>query len=314
MKSKPLARVDRILQIQHVYDIMDLNGHTRTYHQDDGRLGGSLQEDDPVCVVGMACRLPGDVRSPTELWQFLMDKKSGQGPVPPERYNIKGFYSSKGDKSGLTNVDGGYFIREDIRQFDNEFFGINNYEATYMDPQQRKLLEVVYECFENSGASLNDMSDSNTGVYVGNFTQDNLLMQMRDPDDLRRYQATGSGLTMLANRISHTFNLHGPSLTLDTACSSSIYCLHLAVAALKAGECDGAIVAASNLIMTPGPHIAAMKAGMLSPTSTCHTFDISADGYARAEGVNAVYVKRLSSAIKNNDTVYGIIRGTAVNS
>ncbi|KAI0105879.1 putative polyketide synthase [Daldinia grandis] len=296
---------------------MDLNGHTRTCHQDNGQLGGNLQEDDPVCVVGMACRLPGDVRSPTELWQFLMDKKSGQGPVPPERYNIKGFYSSKGDKSGVTNVDGGYFIREDIRQFDNEFFGINNYEATYeeqMDPQQRKLLEVVYECFENSGASLNDMSDSNTGVYVGNFTQDNLLMQMRDPDDLRRYQATGSGLTMLANRISHTFNLHGPSLTLDTACSSSIYCLHLAVAALKAGECDGAIVAASNLIMTPGPHIAAMKAGMLSPTSTCHTFDISADGYARAEGVNVVYVKRLSSAIKNNDTVYGIIRGTAVNS
>ncbi|KAK6949038.1 hypothetical protein Daesc_009110 [Daldinia eschscholtzii] len=137
-----------------------------------------------------------------------------------------------------------------------------------MDPQQRKLLEVVFECFENAGASLSDMSDSNTGVYVGNFTQDNLQMQMRDPDDLRRYHATG--------------------LTLDTACSSSVYCLHLAVSALKAGECDGAIVAASNLIMSPGPHIAAMKAGMLSPTSTCHTFDISADGYARAEGVNAV--------------------------
>ncbi|OTB17327.1 hypothetical protein K445DRAFT_348859 [Daldinia sp. EC12] len=265
----------------------------------------------------MACRLPGDVRSLSDLWQFLMEKKSGQGPVPPNRYNIKGFYSPKGDKFGVMNVDGGYFIREDVRQFDNEFFGINNYDATYgafMDPQQRKLLEVVFECFENAGASLGDMSDSNTGVYVGNFTQDNLQMQMRDPDDLRRYHATGYGLTMLANRISHVFNLHGPSLTLDTACSSSIYCLHLAVSALKAGECDGAIVAASNLIMSPGPHVAAMKAGMLSPTSTCHTFDISADGYARAEGVNAVYVKRLSSAIKNNDTIYGIIRGTAVNS
>ncbi len=104
------------------------------------------------------------------------------------------------------------------------------------------------------------------------------------------------------------------SLTLDTACSSSIYCLHLAVAALKASQCDGAIVAASNLIMTPAPHIAAMKAGMLSPTSTCHTFDISADGYARGEGVDAIYLKRLSSAIQNNDNIHAIIRGTAINS
>ncbi|KAI1802995.1 putative polyketide synthase [Daldinia bambusicola] len=296
---------------------MHLNGNSETDHQENGRLGGSLREDDPICVVGMACRLPGDVRSPSELWQFLMERKTGQGRVPPERYNIDGFYSSKGEKHGVMNVDGGYFIREDVRLFDNEFFGINNYDATYetqMDPQQRKLLEIVFECFENAGTSLSKMSDSNTGVYVGNFTQDTLQMQMRDPDELRRYHATGNGLTMLANRISHVFNLHGPSLTLDTACSSSIYCLHLAVTALKAGECDGAIVAASNLILTPGPHIAAMKAGMLSPTSTCHTFDISADGYARAEGVNAVYVKRLSSAIKNNDTIYGIIRGTAVNS
>ncbi|KAH7316948.1 polyketide synthase-like protein [Stachybotrys elegans] len=273
--------------------------------------------EDPICVVGMACRLPGDVRSPSDLWQFLMRKGTGQGTVPPERYNIAGFFSKKGDKSGVMNVDGGYFLREDVRQFDNDFFGINNFEATYgiyIDPQQRKLLEVIFECFENSGVSLDGISGSNTGVYVGNFTQDHFLMQVRDPDDIRRYHALGSGLTMLANRVSHVFNLHGPSLTLDTACSSSIYSMHLAVSALKAGECDGAVVAASNLILNPLPHVAAMKAGMLSPTSTCHTFDISADGYARAEGVNVVYLKRLSSAIENNDTIYGVIRGTAVNS
>ncbi|KAI0444212.1 polyketide synthase-like protein [Xylaria telfairii] len=273
-----------------------------------------LQQNDPVCIVGMACRLPGGVRSPTGLWKFLMDKRSSQGTIPPERYNVKGFYSPENDKAGTMNVDGGYFLQEDVRQFDSEFFGINNFEATYMDPQQRKLLEVVFECLENAGASLSHISGSNTGVYVGNFTQDNLLMQVRDPDDLRHYHATGTGLTMLANRISHAFNLHGPSLTLDTACSSSIYCLHLAVSALKAGECDGAIIAASNLCMSPAPHIAAMKAGMLSPTSTCHTFDASADGYARADGVDAVYLKRLSSAIQDNDTIYAIIRGTATNS
>lgn len=108
------------------------------------------------------------------------------------------------------NVDGGYFINEDLRKFDNSFFGINNLEATYMDPQQRKLLEVVYECLENSGLSMDAISDSNTGVYVANFTHDYLLMQMRDPDHLHRYHGTGSGTTLLANRISHVFNLHGP--------------------------------------------------------------------------------------------------------
>ncbi|KAI0877961.1 polyketide synthase-like protein [Hypoxylon argillaceum] len=270
-------------------------------------------EDDPVCIVGMACHLPGGVKSLADLWQFLLEEKSAQGLVPPERYNIKGFYSPEADKAGVMNVDGGYFLQEDVRQFDNEFFGIHSFEATHMDPQQRKLLEVIFECLENSGSSLAQMSGSNTGVYVGNFSQDHLLMQIRDPDDLRRYHATGAGLTMLANRISHVFNLHGPSLTLDTACSSSIYCLNLAVAALKAGDCDGALVASSNLVMTPNSHVAAMKAGMLSPTSTCHTFDASADGYARAEAVNAIYLKRLSSALQNNDTIYSIVRGTATN-
>ncbi|KAI0809557.1 polyketide synthase-like protein [Xylaria sp. FL0064] len=282
-------------------------------------------DNDPVCIVGISCRLPGGVKSPTDMWQFLIEKHSAQNDVPLERYNVRGFYSKQGSKTGVMNVDGGYFLQEDIRQFDNEFFGINSFEAICvcsitlclalnMDPQQRKLLEVVFECLENSGTSLNKISGSNTAVYVGNFTQDHLLMQFRDPDDLRRYHATGSGLTMLANRVSHAFNLHGPSLTLDTACSSSIYCLHLAVAALKANECDGALVAASNLIMSPSAHIAASKSGFLSPTSTCHTFDISADGYGRAEAVNAIYLKRLSSAIDNNDTIYAVIRGTATNS
>ncbi|KAI0856051.1 polyketide synthase-like protein [Xylaria cubensis] len=264
----------------------------------------SESHDDPVCIVGVSCRLPGGVKSASDMWQFLLEKKSAQGVVPPERYNIKGFYNREHDKAGVMNVNGGYFLAEDVRQFDNDFFGINSFEATY----------VVFECLENSGTPLSKISGSNTAVYVGNFTQDHMLMQCRDPDDLRRYHATGSGLTMLANRISHVFDLHGPSLTLDTACSSSIYCLHLAVTALKANECDGALVAASNLILNPSAHIAASKSGFLSPTSTCHTFDISADGYGRAEAVEAVFLKRLSTAIKDNDTIHAVIRGTATNS
>ncbi|KAF3934990.1 hypothetical protein ABW20_dc0100217 [Dactylellina cionopaga] len=210
---------------------------------------------------------------------------------------------------------GGYFLQDDIRSFENGFFGINNVEATYIDPQQRKLLEVVFECLESAGVPLEKVSGSNTGCYVGSFTTiDYPIMQSRDIDGLHRYSMTGGmAPTTLSNRISHAFNLNGPSVVLDTACSSSIYCLHVACAALEAGDCDGAIVAASNLIQGVEQQIGMMKAGVLSKTSTCHTFDISADGYARADGIGAVYLKRLSDAIRDGDPIRSVIRGTAVN-
>ncbi|KAI1298538.1 polyketide synthase-like protein [Xylaria venustula] len=208
---------------------------------------------------------------------------------------------------------GGYFIDEDVRLFDNHFFGINNLETTYMDPLQRKLLEVVFECFENAGYSLEQMSGSNTGVCVGDFTTDYQTMHFRDPDYLHRYDSTGSSKSILANRISHVFNLHGPSLGLNTACSSSLYCLHQAVLALEAGDCDAAVVAAANLILSPEQHLETMKAGVLSPTSACHTFDISADGYGRAEGIGSLLLKRYSAAVNDSDKIWGIIRATALN-
>ncbi|KAF7863846.1 hypothetical protein EAF04_006811 [Stromatinia cepivora] len=274
----------------------------------------SNHEEDPICIVGMACRLPGGIRSPSDLWEFLCRNESAQGQVPKERFNIKAFYHPDGSRAGVMDADGGYFLQEDVRQFENSFFGINNLEATYMDPQQRKLLEVVFECFESAGISMDQISGTNTGVYVGNFTVDYLTMQARDPDYMHRYNATGSGTAIMSNRISHVFNLHGPSFTIDTACSSSIYCLHNAVNAIKNGECDGAIVAAANLITAPEQHLGTMKGGVLSPTSTCHTFDASADGYGRAEAVNAVYIKSLSSALRDGNKIWSVVRGTAINS
>ncbi|KAI4604125.1 Type I Iterative PKS [Pestalotiopsis sp. 9143b] len=272
-------------------------------------------KDDPPVIVGMACRLPGDIYSPSELWQFLIDQKSAQGTVPLERYNIEGFYHPEGgNRSGSTNVPGGYFINQDIREFDNNFFGINNMEATYMDPQQRNLLEVTYECLQSSGTTMESISGSTTGVFVANFTVDYQPGQTRDPDYLHRYTATGSGATVMSNRISHVLNLHGPSFTVDTACSSSVFALHQALNAMKAGDCDSAIVASANLIMSPELHIGAAKSGVLSPTGTCHTFDVSADGYGRAEAVNSIYVKRLSAALRDGNPVRAIIRGSAVNS
>ncbi|KAI1821188.1 polyketide synthase [Xylaria intraflava] len=272
------------------------------------------RNDDPVCVVGLGCHLPGSIRSPSNLWDFLVDNRSAQSRVPESRFNIEGFYHRDENRAGAMNADGGYFLDDDVRLFENDFFGINNLEAAYMDPQQRKLLEVVFECLDHAGESLESVSGTNTGVYVGRFTVDHQTMQSRDPDTIHRYSATGGGTTILANRISHVFNLHGPSFTLDTACSSSIYCLDSAVSALKTGACDTALVAAVNLITAPEQCLATGKAGVLSPRSTCRTFDASADGYGRADGVSAIYLKRLSSAIKDGNKIWAVVRSTAVNS
>ena len=162
-----------------------------------------------------ACRLPGSITSPSGLWDFVANKRSAQGPVPADRYRGKAFYHPDGSRAGSMDVPGGYFLQEDVRQFENSFFGINNLEATYMDPSQRKLLEVIYECLESAGTTMENVSGSNTGVFVGNFSVDYQPMQTRDPDYLHRYTSTGSGATIMSNRISPGFNLHGPRLVID---------------------------------------------------------------------------------------------------
>lgn len=282
----------------------------------------------PVALVGMSeymltqrmirsntrvgCRLPGGVSSTSKLWDFLTNGRSGLGEIPRSRFNVDAFYHPNPHKTGTINGKGGYFLQEDVRLFDNAFFGINNLETKYMDPQQRQLLEVVYECFESAGVTLEEASGANIGCYVANFTTDYVTIQAKDPDLYHRYSPTGFGPTILANRISHTFNLRGPSLVLDTACSSSLYALHIACTALNAGECDSAIVAGANLVQSPEIYIAMTKAGVLSSTSISHTFDSSADGYGRGEGIAVLYLKRLDS-VRSTDPVRSIIRGTAVN-
>jgi acyl transferase domain-containing protein len=242
-----------------------------------------------------------------------MDGRSGQGDIPPSRFNKDSVYHPNHDRSGTINGKGGYFLQNDVRLFDNNFFGIHNLEARYMDPQQRQLLEVVYECMENAGESLESVAGANVGCYIANFTSDYVTLQAQDPDLYHRYSATGFGPTILANRISHIFDLKGPSFVLDTACSSSLYALHVACAALNTGDCDAAIVAGANLVQSPETFIAMAKAGVLSSTSTSHTFDVSADGYGRGEGVAALYLRRIDDAVLGKSPIRSIIKGTAIN-
>jgi acyl transferase domain-containing protein len=264
-------------------------------------------------LILIACNLPCGISSPEAMWEFLKQGRHARSDVPKSRWNVDSFYHSEPGRQGCLSMRGGYFIEGDIRLFDNSFFGINNLEASYMDPQQRKLLEVCFECFESAGVS-QIVAGSNIGCYVGNFAMDYILMQSKDPESVHRYTSTGTGITILSNRISHTFDLRGPSVTLDTACSSSLYGLHFACSALRQGECDGAIVAAANLLQTPESQIFVARTGVLSDTSTCHSFSADADGYGRGDAVGALYLKRLSDAIRDNDPIRSIIRATAVNS
>ena len=262
---------------------------------------------EPIAIIGISCRLPGNIRSSSDLWQFLMKGKSAQCEIPASRFNVDGFYPVD------IKSRRGYFLNEDVRLFDNSFFGISSLEAARMDPQQCKLLEIAFECFQNAGYSMNAMAGKNVGCFVGNFTNDYQMMQIKDAESLNRYSATGFGPTLLANRISHVFDLHGPSVAIDTACSSSIYSLHMACSALQQRECESAICAAANLILSPEVLIGASKSGIISPTSACHTFDEAADGYACGEGVSALFLKPLSLAERDGDRIRAIIKGTAVN-
>lgn len=259
------------------------------------------------------CRLPGGVSSASQFWELLINGRSGRCEVPPSRYNASSFYHPSNDRPGSINSHTGHFIQEDVRNFENSFFGINNLEATYMDAQQRKLLEVAYESLESAGIPLENISGTDVGCFVANFTTDFLTMQFKDSEYLTRYSATGAASTILANRISHVFDLKGPSVVLDTACSSSLYSLHVACSAIDSGDCSSAIVASANLIQSPDYQQIAVRAGILSGTATCHTFDSQADGYARSEGVSAVFLKRLGDAVRDNDPIRATIPGTAVN-
>ncbi|KAJ0295368.1 hypothetical protein COL516b_012632 [Colletotrichum fioriniae] len=272
------------------------------------------QQLEPIAVVGMGCRLPGDVSSPSDFWNLMMEKGSGQTPkVPPSRFNIDAHFHADNDRPGSFGVLGGYFLNETLQEFDPAFFGITPVEATWMDPQQRKLLEVVYEAFESAGLTLDQLSGSDTACFMATFTADFQQMSFKEPSFRHSLAATGVDPGLLSNRVSHVFNLRGPSIVVNTACSSSVYALHNACNALRTYECSAAVVGGSNLILTVDQHMNTAKLGVLSPTSTCHTFNSYANGYGRAEGVGAIYLKRLSDAIRDGDPIRGVIRSSATN-
>ncbi|RYP25027.1 hypothetical protein DL765_000255 [Monosporascus sp. GIB2] len=263
---------------------------------------------EPIAICGM-----GSVDSPAKFWETIRDKQSVRTPkVPKNRFNINAHYHPDLSRPGSFSATGGYFLDGNLEDFDPTFFNMTPVEAQWLDPQQRKMLEVSYECLENAGVSLDAIAGTNTAVYVASFTADYQQMSVFERDFRHNYVATGVDVGIISNRINNTFNLGGPSFTINTACSSSVYAIHNACHALRARDCDAAIAGGVNLIVIVDQHMNTAKLGVLSPTSECHTFDESADGYGRAEGAGALYLKRLSDAI-SEDSIRGVIRSSAAN-
>ncbi|PWY95017.1 polyketide synthase [Aspergillus sclerotioniger CBS 115572] len=278
----------------------------------DSPLGDHALEQ--IAIVGMACRLPGAITSPASFWDAMVNKRSVQTPsVPKSRFNIDAFYHENLNRPGSFDARGGYFLDGSPHDFDPRFFDMSPIEAMWLDPQQRRILEVAYECLENAGITLDEVAGKNIGVFVGCFTSDYQQMLHREPDFRHEYSATGTDPGLISARVCNVFDLHGPSAVINTACSSSITAIHHACQTLRAGECDGVVAAGVNLIISVDQHLNTAKLGILSPTSTCHTFDAAADGYGRGEGAGAIYLRRLSDAVRDGNPIRAIIRGSAVN-
>ncbi|KAL4789182.1 hypothetical protein BDV19DRAFT_395282 [Aspergillus venezuelensis] len=268
---------------------------------------------EPIAIVGSSCRFPGNANTPAKLWQMLRSPPDLLQKIPSTRFSTEAFYHPDGKRMGCTNTDSAYLLSEPIDRFDATFFNINPREAEAIDPQQRMLLEVVFEAMETAGFTLDAMRGSDTCVFVGSMTGDYAELAHQDPDSMPQYMATGTASSIISNRVSYFFDWKGPSVTIDTACSSSLVAVHQAVQALRNGESSIAVAGGSNLILSPDMFISESKLQMLSPTGRSRMWDADADGYARGEGFAAIMLKRLSDAIADGDHIECIIRETGVN-
>ncbi|KAF2281157.1 uncharacterized protein EI97DRAFT_472412 [Westerdykella ornata] len=271
------------------------------------------RRNEPIAIVGTGCRFPGGASSPSALWKLLEKPRDVCSEIPSSRFSTTGFYHPDGSHHGTTNVRNAYLLQQDNRVFDAGFFNISPAEADSIDPQQRLLMETVYEALEAGGHTIENLKGSDTAVYVGTMGVDYNDTLLRDVNSLPTYFATGTNRAIISNRLSYFFDWHGPSMTIDTACSSSLIAVHQGVQALRAGESRVAVACGTNVILNPDAFVFESKMKMLSPTGRSRMWDADADGYARGEGIAAIIMKRLSDAIADGDHIECLIRETGAN-
>ncbi|QSJ15495.1 type I polyketide synthase [Nostoc sp. UHCC 0702] len=269
---------------------------------------------EPIAIIGMSCRFPGGANSPEAYWELLRDGVDAIIDVPPERWDIEQYYDPDPNVPGKIYIRCGGFLRQ-IDEFDPQFFGISPREALSMDPQQRLLLEVSWEALERAGQIRDRLIDSSTGVFIGvsNCDYGRLLISSGDLTQMDTYYTTGNTLNAAAGRLSYTLGLKGPSMAVDSACSSSLVTVHLACQSLRNGDCNQALAGGVNLILSPETTVGLSRAQILSPDGRCKAFDASANGMIRGEGCGIIVLKRLSDAIADRDQILAVIRGSAVN-
>ncbi|MFD2767489.1 type I polyketide synthase [Micromonospora eburnea] len=274
--------------------------------------GPTVRATEPVAVVGVGCRLPGDVYGPEQFWDLLSGRRHTVGDVPAERWEPYAAHGAEFTSAMRRAITRGNFITG-IADFDTDFFGITPREAELMDPQQRILLEVAWEALEHAGIVPRTLAGTDAGVFVGLCSGDYGSRLLEDLPGVEAWTGIGAASCGTANRISHVLDLRGPSIAVDTACSASLVAVHLACQSLRLAESTVAIAAGVNLIASPGQSLTLGAAGALSPDGRSKPFDAAADGYGRGEGCGVVVLKLLVDAERDGDRVLAVIRGSAVN-
>ncbi|XP_060104281.1 uncharacterized protein LOC132578354 [Heteronotia binoei] len=270
-----------------------------------------MAAEDDIAIVGIGCNFPGG-EGTDSFWEVLENGKNCTTEIPPERFNIREWYDADDSKPGKTHTSRAALLDE-FNTFDNKLFGISNEEAEHMDPQQKLLLECTYRALEDAGVTTEDISGTTTGVFVGLMNRDFESIRRRAIAEINHFDGTETSMSIAANRISYTFNLLGPSLAIDTACSSFLYALHIACKAIRQGDCEAALCGGVNCIIDPRTFVSLSKAKMISPDGISKPFSRKADGYGRGEGCGVLLLKPLAKAKEDFNKIWGTISISAVN-
>jgi acyl transferase domain-containing protein len=292
---------------------MNQDSLNRSLVTDDNGKVEELDFREPIAIVGIGCRFPGNARDAESFWNLIASGTSAITEVPADRWNADRYYHPDPLATERMVTKWGGFV-DQLKRFDAAFWGVSPREAMRMDPQQRWLLEAAWEALEDAGVPPTSLRGTTTGVFVGISANDYHTLQLSERHHIDVHTNSGGTLSIAANRVSYMLDLRGPSVSVDTACSSALVAVSFACQAIWSGECDGALAGGANALISPNSSIGFSKAGMLSPSGQCFAFDERANGYVRGEGAGLVYLKPLSRAQQDGDRIYAVVKAAVVNS